>query len=118
MIEELNWKQAYDLPLKLDEYGPYAWTNDGTMALQFKNVSKQDRVKIINSINKHSDLKIEGLTNKSCDFYINNELAFYVRGWGYLTGSGALNLPKEKAIEIQNGFIDHISNCLKSNTTP
>ena len=24
-----------------------------------------------------------------------------IRGWGYLTGSGSLNLPEEKAVEIQ-----------------
>ena len=107
-----TWKEVYDLPLELDEYSSYAWSKSGVMALQFKNISKEDKIKIVSSINGLTDRKIEGLTNKGVDFYINDKLAFYVRGWGNLTGIGALNLSEDKAIEIQNGFIDHIIKCL------
>ena len=104
-----TWQEIYDLPLVKDEFTSYAWAKSGTMALQFmSNVSKEDRVKIVDSINGLSILKIKGISKDGCDFFIDDKPAFFVRGWGYLTGSGALNLPEKEALEIQNGFIDYI----------
>lgn len=103
-----TWQEIYDLPLVKDEFTSYAWAKSGTMALQFKDVSKEERIKIVCAINGSINLNIKQLTNEGCDFFINGKLAFYVRGWGYLTGSGALNLPEKQALEIQNGFIDHV----------
>ena len=36
-----------------------------------------------------------------------------IRGWGHLTGCGALNLPPEEAIEIQDDFGEWIVKKLK-----
>lgn len=46
--------------------------------------------------------------NKEYIYNSNNELIFIIRGWGYLTGRGGLNLHEEKAIKIQNSFGDYI----------
>lgn len=32
----------------------------------------------------------------------NNEMFLMLRGWGYLTGTGGLNLPDSEAAEIQD----------------
>lgn len=34
-----------------------------------------------------------------------------IRGWGYLTGTGGLNLPPEVAKKIQDGNAAHIAQC-------
>ncbi len=109
MENNLTWEKVYDLPLSLDECSSYAWSKSGTMALQFNGLkNKNSRQKIVDAINGVSELKIEGIKKDNCDFYIREEQIFCARGWGYLTGAGALNLPEEKALEIQNGFIEHV----------
>jgi len=108
--ENLTWQDVYELPLELDSCSSYAWgkSGDGIMALQFKGANKIDRIKIIEAINGGNVKIREDIRNEGCDFYVGDTLIFYVRGWGYLTGTGALNLSEEKALEIQNGFIDHV----------
>ena len=39
---------------------------------------------------------------------------FCVRGWGHLTGTGALHLPLQDAQRIQDGFVQHIAKQLKA----
>lgn len=113
--ENLTWEQVYDLPLVKDEFTSYAWAKNGTMAIQFLPwISKEDRIKIVCAINGSIKLNIKQLSKDGCDFLINEKPAFFVRGWGHLTGTGALNLPQEKALEIQNGFIDHVFKSLNS----
>ena len=110
-MKDLTWEQVYDLPLTSNS-GSYLWSKSGVIALQFtaisSDTSKEFRQKIKNLINGESVEKIEGITNNSVDFYKNGTYIFCIRGWGNLTGTGALNLPKNKAIEIQDGFIEHV----------
>jgi hypothetical protein len=112
-IETNSYQGVYQLPLKYDGYN-YVWSKKNIMTLMFgRLVPEEDRVKVVKSLNKESELKIEGLTNNKDEFFINGEYAFCVRGWGHLTGIGAMNLPLEKAIEIQDGFINYILERLK-----
>lgn len=118
MKNKITWEQVYQLPLKYDEM-LYAWSKNNTMALMFNKVVKEDdRETIVKTINGESDMKIEGLDFKGCDFFINGNYAFCVRGWGYLTGIGGLGLTANKACEIQYGFIRHIYEklCFNPNT--
>ena len=103
-----DWEKVYQLPIHYDSYN-YAWAKNGTMALMFNGVlSKDDRIKITDSLNGETNYKIDGLTVDGCDFSINGVYAFCVRGWGNLTGTGALNYSEEKATKIQDGFINYI----------
>ena len=43
----------------------------------------------------------------------DNENILLLRGWGHLTGGGALNLPDKEAIQIQNEFLDWVISKLK-----
>ncbi|WP_290193474.1 hypothetical protein [Paramuribaculum intestinale] len=45
--------------------------------------------------------------------YLNGDLILVVRGWGYLTGAGCLNLSNEEALKIQDEFAQHVVNCLR-----
>ena len=113
--EITKWEQVYQLPIKYDDMN-YAWAKNGTMALMFDEVlSEDDRKLIIQAINGETELKFEGLTVDGCDFLKDETYIFCVRGWGNLTGTAALNLPEEKAIEIQDGFINHILKAVGKN---
>ena len=80
------------------------------MAIQFlTGTHKEYRSKIIDAINGVAEFKIDGINNTSCNFYTDGEdPIFFIRGWGYLTGSSALNLQEKEAFEIQNAFINHV----------
>lgn len=45
--------------------------------------------------------------------YLNEDLILVVRGWGYLTGAGCLNLSEDEACRIQDDFAQHVVNCLR-----
>ena len=47
----------------------------------------------------------------------HSNLALDVRGWGYLTGEGALKLPHEVAMEMQNKFANNIVRCVNENVS-
>ena len=44
------------------------------------------------------------------------EYAFCLRGWGYLTGTGGLNLSKDIAKNLQDEFISYILSRLNNKT--
>ena len=115
-MEIKNYKDYYKLPLRTDEYGSYVWSENGKMAMMFDSkVKKEDRNKIVDKLNGKNNLKIENLKKDVVDFYDGDNYIFCVRGWGGLTGTGALNMKEEKAIKIQDDFCDFIFNTLKSN---
>lgn len=45
--------------------------------------------------------------------YLDGNLILVVRGWGYLTGEGGLNLPEEESKKIQDEFALCVVNCLR-----
>jgi hypothetical protein len=110
-IKVLAWQEVYTLPIE-KQIGNYAWTSNDVMAITFKGISPYDRSRIIRAINGELPNKVDNLTHTGPTFYINNVEVFSVRGWGHLTGIGALHLPKSKAEKIQDGFIKHIFNIL------
>lgn len=54
-----------------------------------------------------------GVSAKDGNIYLNGDLILVVRGWGYLTGCGGLNLGEAQAIKIQDEFAQHVVNCLR-----
>jgi hypothetical protein len=109
----LTWKDVYKLPINKDTIGSYAWVSNNVMAITFNNVSPYDRSRIIRAINGELPYRIKGLAHNGPTFLMSNVEIFNVRGWGHLTGIGALNLPKDEAKKIQEGFIKHIFESLK-----
>tara|TARA_R110000850_G_scaffold93775_2_gene198327 strand:- start:13 stop:363 length:351 start_codon:yes stop_codon:yes gene_type:complete len=110
-----DFKDYYKLPLHTDKYGSYVWAENGTMALMFdEKVNKEDRNKIVDSLNGATGLKIPNIKKDGVNFYDGENYIFCVRGWGGLTGCGALNMKEEKAIKIQDDFCDFIETTLKT----
>ena len=127
--KELTWKDVYKFPLHNEDYCPFmVMTADGERAFDFEwpaweNYDKTDRVsdetqtKIISKLNGENVI-IEDFYNFSYnnagDIYAyssktnKNKHIMMIRGWGYLTGCGALNLPNEVAAKIQDDFGQYI----------
>jgi hypothetical protein len=109
-----SYKDYYKLPLHNDKYGSYVWAENGTMTLMFnREVKKIDREKIVGKLNGTNELKILNIKKDGIDFYDGDNYLFCVRGWGGLTGIGALNMKEDKAAKIQDDFCDFIESTLK-----
>ncbi|MBR2265484.1 MAG: hypothetical protein IJ882_02235 [Paludibacteraceae bacterium] len=109
--ENIHWNDVYKLPLRADYHGSYAWTPDDTMALDFDfDVDMKVREEIIAIINgeKESDTKGRWYVGNAIDFFLDGLYVFCVRGWGHLTGTGAMHLPEESADRIQDEFVKYI----------
>lgn len=48
------------------------------------------------------------------NIYLNGNILAVVRGWGYLTGTGGLNLAPEEAAKIQDEFALFVVTCLRN----
>ena len=117
-----NWTEYYRLPLHLDDYCLYAWDVDGNMALSAFNLvydehddfapGEKERINhIIDIINDECPTDYEAKWTTGDDvteIYYDGKFQFLVRGWGYLTSCGGLNLPKDLAAKIQDEFIEYI----------
>lgn len=118
-----DWTECYKLPLHLDKYCAYAFDADGGMALSSFQLKydeegnylpgERERINhIVDVINGDCPSDFEPKwklsDNEPCKITYKGEYQFLVRGWGHLTGCGALNLPTKLAAEMQDGFIKYI----------
>lgn len=106
-MKQKLWEKYYQPPFHYDGYS-YVWSFNDTMTLMFVNTPKEEVAKILRAINGEKEHKIEGLTHEGVDFFLNGIYIFCVRGWGFLTGRGAMNLPIEKAEKIQDSFVEYV----------
>lgn len=107
--EFIKWEDVYQLPLHPDKHGSYAWSKNGTMSLMFE-YEYMDCLgkKVIKCINGERESDSKGRWYKDgVDFFLDGKYIFCVRGWGHLTGTGAMNLPLKSAERIQDGFIEY-----------
>ena len=117
-----KWKDIWKLPLsKLDDID-YVNSSNGVLALSFfrDEWTLDDTIinKIVGIINGdiESDFLPEWQAN-GCDISYQGKYAFCVRGWGHLTGCGALHLPEDTAEKVQDGFISYILSRLNGKVT-
>jgi len=109
-----NWDSIYQLPLHMDEYGCYVWcANDVTALSGFDAYDEEDAEKIkhiVDIINGDVVTTFEPKWDviNGCDITYDKMHMFTVRGWGHLTGIGALHLPTKVAAAVQDKFIEHI----------
>ena len=109
--ESIHWNDVYKLPLHADCCCSYAWTPDETMVLDFElDVDMKVREEIIAIINKEKESSTKGKwhVEDAIDFFLDDVYMFCVRGWGHLTGTGAMHLPEESAARIQDEFVKYI----------
>ena len=114
----IHWQDVYQLPLHLDHHGSYAWSANDTIALDFKYGNTEEEYKqmlefakkVVDCINgvKPLELPLNWGVYNGIDFCYNGKYVFCVRGWGHLTGTGALHLPEKEAARIQDEFVKYI----------
>ena len=110
-----KWEDVWELPLSKYEYVDYVDSSNGVLALShFKDewtFDEDDAAinKIVSIINGEIDSDfLPEWEADGCDILYQGAYAFCVRGWGYLTGTGGLNLPEDVAAKIQDEFISYI----------
>lgn len=115
MKKELTFKDVYQLPLRIDEFCPiYVFSENNVTAFNIITEDADLISEILEIINGNSKKKISNnVAFEDGYILIDREPVLLVRGWGYLTGSGGLNLPSEKAAKIQDDFADWVVNRLK-----
>lgn len=123
-MKEKNLEITGDIdPLKIfkppfrQSFGIKIFTSEGRMAMDLcARIDGDDEEflqRICNILNGDSNEKPK--MNVSYDppyIYFDDKKIFLIRGWGYLTGCGALNLPSEVAVEIQDNFANWVANKL------
>ena len=124
----MNFKIAYAFPLTRTFNKVFTANSD--MAFDFMSpfmagmvdgeilcLSDENKDGILSLINEDKEGHIEGYIEydrKSGTIKLNGDVIILIRGWGYLTGIGGLNLEPEIASAIQAAFAEHIVNKLKS----
>lgn len=110
----MKFDEIYKPPFH-DFFGIGVKTKEGILCFNWKaRMSDETRQKIIDILNgdcnqpvKHSVKEDRGM------IYINETPVMLIRGWGHLTGCGALNLPSHEAAKIQDDFGEWIVKKLK-----
>jgi hypothetical protein len=105
-----DWTDVYKLPLTLSEYS-WVYDDNENFVFQFATENRNLQRKVTDCING----KIKPTEVTSTFVYENGFIQtdkgvklILIRGWGYLTGQGALNLPFEEAKNIQDTFAQFI----------
>lgn len=104
----MYWKDAYTPPFK-DCYGICIKDSKGRMVANFLTTSEENRSRIIGILN--GKLKSEALvpfSRQNQHIYYGPHKILLMRGWGYLTGIGGLNLDEETAAQIKDSMADYI----------
>lgn len=99
----MTFKEAYKGPFHHDI--PYIRCVDNNMAFTVLTEDEKLLDDICEKLNGNSTITIPNLTIDDCYICVNNKRILMVRGWGYLTGIGGLNLNPQEASKIQDDFL-------------
>lgn len=104
-----TYKEVYQLPLEYQ----HGWIYDqkGNFVFQFLIDNEEMEKKLLDVINGKKNLTNLDLVFKHEKGLIVDKKgyeAILIRGWGNLTGKGALNLPEKEAANIQDTFANFI----------
>jgi hypothetical protein len=103
-----NFKDIYKLPLSVCNSHVYVWTENGVMAFNNLVGFEESDVAYLNSLVAAINGDESGVYNaeaKGGRILVNGKKVLLARGWGHLTGGGALNLPADVAAKMQDDFI-------------
>jgi len=101
-----TWQDVWTPPFRKEKYSEWVLDSKGHFVFQFEEVSLKEEVKIINLINGIKEEPFEEKLTYS-NILIQDEQGralLMLRGWGYLTGIGGLNLSDKEAAHIQDTF--------------
>ena len=104
-----TYKDVYQLPL--EENHGWIYDQKGNFVFQFMIDNEKTEQKILDVINGKENFKNLDLVFKHEQGRIVDKSGLpiiLIRGWGNLTGTGAMNLSVEEASNIQNTFASFI----------
>ena len=104
-----TYKEVYQLPLE-DQHG-WIYDQKGNFVFQFLIDNEEMEKKLLDVINGKKNLTNLDLVFKHEQGQVVDKSGLpiiLIRGWGNLTGTGAMNLSVEEASNIQDTFADFI----------
>ena len=104
-----KYKDVYEFPLK-ENYGRVC-DQKNNFVFQFIISDEKTQVKMMNVINCNENFKNLGLLFEHKEGQIIEKSGLpiiLIRGWGNLTGAGAMNLSGDEAANIQDTFAEYI----------
>jgi len=104
-----EFEKAFSTPFRSDRIGSWVYDSKDNFIFQFITPNQQRKLEIMKSIN--SDYKSDmfgSITHEKGVIKSDNDDIILIRGWGYLTGTGGLNLPDIEAIKIQDDLANYL----------
>ena len=106
----MDFKEVYQPPFKMDDYGLYGVCANGTKAFTaFNAEAREQLVRIVDLLNGKGEKykKDEIVVKEGAKLVVKDQLII-VRGWGRLIGFGGLGLSAREAVKIQDDFINWV----------
>lgn len=106
-----TYKEVYQLPLRLSKYGSWVYDKKNNFVFQFQIENEEKCQLLLDVINEKKILHNTDAVFYHKDGYILTDKGvevILIRGWGNLTGVGAMNLSGEEAANIQDTFAKFI----------
>jgi len=117
----MKFTDAWTLPFKGDPNGItiYIWDSKGHMCFTYLDDDEQKYRRIIGLLNGEDEKPFVGVGSDGSHIAVTDDRTetetkpcLLVRGWGYLTGIGALNLDHETAGNLQHELMEYCMNKL------
>ncbi len=119
LFTKISYKDVYQKPFRQMHECSHVFSSNNVMSFTFDinmTINQPDFCKyfidILNGASADEKRKHYTYSVKGVDLFVEAngmmQLVGCVRGWGYLTGCGALGLSQEEAKRIQDEFIEYI----------
>lgn len=109
------FEKAFVPPFNIGDHGSWCTDEKGEFCFQtVEYLTLSDKKQLEESINNKT-IKRDNVSyeRKSGMILVDDKALILIRGWGYLTGSGGLNLPDEEAAAIQDDLATYLVEQLK-----
>jgi hypothetical protein len=108
-LENLTFIDLYKFPFHIEKYGSWVYDAESNFIFQFEFRNEETRNKVIDILNGDcKEYKKQVIENRQGEIFINGNNFITIRGWGNLTGCGALNLNGDYAAKIQDTLAEYI----------
>lgn len=113
-MSNITFKDVYKPPFRVDEFCPInVRSSNNVMTFTYFRYNQDDLKEMVAILNGESEKRItDNVRYENTVIYIDDCPVLRVRGWGHLTGCGAMNLPVEVAVKIQDDFGEWVVNKL------
>ena len=115
--KDMHFNDVWDLPFKSDpstKLSIYVWDNNSNVCFNYLGGSYDLYTRIIALLNGEEAEPFKTVVSNNDYILVSDTIysevlstVLMVRGWGHLTGCGALHLPAEEAKRIQMELVDY-----------